>query len=237
MLMKRIAHPALMLAVALLVSNSAESGARALASDRQAVPEERALLDRAPPTSADVVHELSGEYAGCTAFHAIEPQSGASQVVVEGDGELCQNLDRHHARYGTAISDPTDAPHSSPGELYGCLSCHAIDTSSGENRFLIERECRACHRPDRHHLLYGSAVRQPTAAPYSTSFDWYDCLSCHEIEAVSGSTHFLIERDCGACHDTRRVESVFVDIKPGSDLNRIQAEPRAPRRYSGLEVL
>lgn len=154
------------------------------------------------------------------------PQSGTSQLVVEGDSEICENLDRHHTLYGSTVSDPTDAPDSSPGELYGCLSCHAVDTSSGENHFLIERECRACHSPDRHHVLYGSAIRYPTAAPYSTAVDLYVCLSCHEIEALSGTTHILVEREYEACHSARRVESVLVDIEPGSDLNRIEAESK-----------
>ena len=45
------------------------------------------------------------------------------------------------------IPNPTDAPYGTPGELFACLSCHAIDTSSGNHRFLVESDCRVCHHP------------------------------------------------------------------------------------------
>jgi hypothetical protein len=47
--------------------------------------------------------------------------------------------------YGGAIPYPTVTPYSISAEMYVCLSCHEIDTSSGRNQFLIERDCQACH--------------------------------------------------------------------------------------------
>ena len=90
-------------------------------------------------------------------------------------------LDRHHVLYGHVIPGPTDAPAGIPGELYVCLSCHAIDTGSGTSEFIVERNCRACHDPDRHHSLDGSVISYQTEAPYSQAGDLYVCLSCHDL--------------------------------------------------------
>ncbi len=113
--------------------------------------------------------------------------------------------DLHHSLYGSAAHDPTDAPGGTPGESLVCLSCHAVDTSSGSNEILVERDCLACHSvngaiTDRHHVLYGGQVPDSTDAPYGASSESYVCLSCHEVETSSGRNRFLVERDCRACH-------------------------------------
>lgn len=135
-------------------------------------------------------------------------------------------LDRHHSLYGAVIQNPTDAPYGASGDLYGCFSCHAIDSSSGINQFLIERDCQACHHPDLHHILYSSMIPYPTDAPYSASGELYVCLSCHAAHSSAGTNQFPIEGDCQACHHPRDVKSVIVDIRPGSDPNSINLESK-----------
>jgi hypothetical protein len=56
-------------------------------------------------------------------------------------------LERHHPLYDTVIPNPTDAPYWTSGELFGCFSCHAMDTSFGANEFLIEKDRRVCRQP------------------------------------------------------------------------------------------
>jgi hypothetical protein len=143
--------------------------------------------------------------------------------------------DRHHLPYGTVIPDPTDAPHGTPGELYVCLSCHAIDTGSGINQFPIERDCRACHHSDRHHILYNTAISNPTEAPHGTPDESYVCLSCHAIDTSSGVNHFPVERDCRACHHPTGVETVVVDIELGSNRKafKLKSKGRFPARILG----
>jgi hypothetical protein len=135
-------------------------------------------------------------------------------------------LNRHHLLYGRVIPGPTDAPHGVPGEPYVCLSCHATDTSTGTNQFIIERDCHACHDPDRHHILYGSVIPYPTDAPYGAPGDLYVCLSCHAVDTSGGSNQFLIERDCQVCHDKPGIKNVIFDIKPGSDRNPINPKSK-----------
>jgi hypothetical protein len=79
-----------------------------------------------------------------------------------------QNLaDRHHVFYGKLIPEPTDAPFGTLGEVYTCLSCHEVDTSSGSNEFIVERDCRVCHGPGNQSPIadpggpYVSSVRRP----------------------------------------------------------------------------
>jgi hypothetical protein len=67
-----------------------------------------------------------------------------------------------------------------------------------------EAECRVCHDagvPDRHHLLYGSLIPNPSLVPYPDSDGDtvpdtnYVCLNCHD-------QNFNIVRDCVTCHTT-----------------------------------
>ena len=145
--------------------------------------------------------------------------AGGQITVAPSDEEIAEG---HHTLYGSVIPDPTAAPYGEPGELYVCLSCHAVDTSSGTNQFLIERDCQACHHPDLHHMLYGSAVSDPTVAPYPDAGEQYVCLSCHELVSSPGGSELFVERDCWACHDMTRVEDVIVDVRPGSEPGRIK---------------
>jgi hypothetical protein len=46
--------------------------------------------------------------------------------------------DRHHNLYGETIPSTTEAPYGTPGDPYGCLSCH--DTT-----LTVERNCLSCH--------------------------------------------------------------------------------------------
>ncbi len=54
--------------------------------------------------------------------------------------------DRHHLLYGTVASHAADAPFETPDGLLVCLSCHEVDTCTGQ--ILIERNCRTCHQPN-----------------------------------------------------------------------------------------
>lgn len=130
-------------------------------------------------------------------------------------------LDRHHLLYGTVIPNPTDIPYGNPGELSVCLSCHALDTSSGSIQFLIETDCRVCHDRDRHHRLYNTTAVNPADAPDGTPDEPYLCLSCHALDTSSGFNQFLVETDCRVCHQATRLLTVAVDIKPGNKRNRV----------------
>lgn len=107
-------------------------------------------------------------------------------------------LDRHHLVYGAVVPDPTDVPFGTPGELYACLSCHQVDADAGQ--ILVERDCRACHQSDRHHIRYDTVIPYPTDAPFGASGELFGCFSCHETETSSGYTEFPVERDCQVCH-------------------------------------
>ncbi len=77
---------------------------------------------------------------------------------------------------------------------------------------LDEAGCRACHGdssivnpgsvPDRHHLIVGDTIIDPTAAPHGTPGDLYECLSCHELEWDPGTSSYVFVnfRDCLLCH-------------------------------------
>lgn len=77
---------------------------------------------------------------------------------------------------------------------------------------LVEADCRFCHEnpdsssgsdvtiPNRHHLLVGTIITEPTDVPYGTPGNTYECLSCHDVDTSTGYPEFLVERDCLACH-------------------------------------
>jgi hypothetical protein len=46
--------------------------------------------------------------------------------------------DRHHNLYGETIPSLTEAPYGTPGDPYGCLSCHGTTLT-------VERNCLSCH--------------------------------------------------------------------------------------------
>ena len=82
---------------------------------------------------------------------------------------------------------------------------------------LAESDCRVCHSenppagvpvnttylPDRHHALVDTTMPSPTAAPYGTPGEPYECLSCHLIEWNDATSSFELAqnfRDCLICH-------------------------------------
>jgi len=95
----------------------------------------------------------------------------------------------------------------------------ALDTRFNN---LTEPECRLCHNqnppdgipvdptylPDRHHLLVGSLIGWPTAAPVpdadldGVADTAFDCLNCH-ILIWDGSSYVMDPgfRDCMTCHE------------------------------------
>lgn len=88
----------------------------------------------------------------------------------------------------------------------------------GGDPVITEKDCRLCHEdlqrfpglkntnPDKHHLLLGKEILQPTIAPYVTGGYKYECLSCHNIEQtdVTGYQTSVI-RDCLQCHPIKTV--------------------------------
>jgi hypothetical protein len=225
---------AMALSFALVITRTAGAGTPAPPADHETDRGRRPLATAATSGSTDVPDENPSESHDCSSCHAIDLGSDTNQFALESDDPACPHLDMHHTLYGSVIPYPTAAPYSEPGELYACLSCHEVDTSSGTNQILVERDCQVCHDADSHHMLYGSAIAYPTDVPYSTAVEQYVCLSCHEIVTSSGGNEFLVERDCLACHHTSRVENVIVDIKPGLEPNWINTEARSDLRVAIL---
>jgi hypothetical protein len=96
--------------------------------------------------------------------------------------------DRHHLLEGNVIPDPTDAPFANPGELYECLSCHEVDTSSGEIVFIVERDCLVCHIQDPSELT----VHHRTDLAQGTLPQGPDCQACHgDIVDNRDDGHFI----------------------------------------------
>ncbi|MEN8262455.1 MAG: hypothetical protein ABFR82_03235 [Nitrospirota bacterium] len=81
---------------------------------------------------------------------------------------------------------------------------------------LTEEDCRFCHEdpnivddsniPDRHHLLLGTPVPNPTIRPFpdGDTDGNYDCFSCHNLiwDPVTMTSQFETFRDCLFCHNT-----------------------------------
>jgi hypothetical protein len=76
---------------------------------------------------------------------------------------------------------------------------------------LTEADCRVCHDsgvPDRHHMLYGQPIPDPSIVPIPDADGDgnpdtnYGCLNCHEEDTSGGVITFLVERDCTVCHNT-----------------------------------
>lgn len=54
-------------------------------------------------------------------------------------------VDLHHLLYRGLIRAPTSAPYGTSGGSHSCITCHAVDTGSGDWEFIVERECQVCH--------------------------------------------------------------------------------------------
>jgi hypothetical protein len=96
-----------------------------------------------------------------------------------------------------------------------------IDDSVFDN--LAEADCRLCHEnpgqfpvdpetiPDRHHLLIGQQVSDPTDRPFpdGDTNGNYDCFSCHNLiwDPVTMTSQFETFRDCMFCHQQIAGES------------------------------
>jgi len=91
-------------------------------------------------------------------------------------------------------------------------------TSWGSGGSITEDDCRFCHEdldrfprlintnPDKHHLFVGKEIPQTTIAPYATSSNNYECLSCHIIEQTDVTDFQIsVERDCLQCHPIKTV--------------------------------
>lgn len=137
---------AMALALTLVIAVHARPAISALSSAHESIRDRHHLLyGTVIPDPTDAPHGIPGELSVCLSCHEIETSSGSIQILIQTDCRACHGRDRHHPLYNTTIFDPTDAPYGAPDDLYGCLSCHALDTSSGVNEFLVERDCGACH--------------------------------------------------------------------------------------------
>ncbi len=99
-----------------------------------------------------------------------------------------------------------------------CADCHED---------AVQASFEGASMADLHHFLYGEIIPNSTKAPYGTAGELYVCLSCHAAETKSGTIEFIVERDCRVCHQPPpSVETIIVDIKPGSDRNPINPNAR-----------
>jgi hypothetical protein len=148
------------------------------------------------------------------------------------------NVDRHHNLYGQPIPEGSGVPFpDADGDgvddtIYGCLNCHEQDTSTGVIRFLVERDCLACHvqipgEASVHHL---TPTAQGTAIPDIGNNGIGDCTPCHgELVDDIGDGHTIPTYDpslvtpepstdpaapggCNYCHDAG------IDTSTGSDI-------------------
>ncbi|MEN8262454.1 MAG: putative metal-binding motif-containing protein [Nitrospirota bacterium] len=96
--------------------------------------------------------------------------------------------DRHHLILDNVIPDPTDAPFGNPGELYECLTCHAVDSSTGIYIFIVERNCIECHNQNPSELT----VHHRTDLAQGTLPQGPDCQACHgDIVDNRDDGHFI----------------------------------------------
>ncbi len=108
------------------------------------------------------------------------------------------------AAWAQDLSSPPDPLGSNPPVFQ---ELGLLDTTT---TFQVEADCRVCHEsgvPDRHHVLYGTALPPAPAAPIPDPVPYPDtdgtpgrdtnfsCLSCH-------GKSFTVERNCVLCHTT-----------------------------------
>jgi len=146
--MQKKTHLAMALSLTLVIVMHARPAISALPAAHESILDRHHLrYGTVIPDPTDAPHGTPGDLSACISCHEIDTRSGSIQILIETDCRACHARDRHHPLYNTTTLDPTDAPYGAPDELYGCLSCHALDTSSGVNQFVVERDCRACHQP------------------------------------------------------------------------------------------
>lgn len=83
---------------------------------------------------------------------------------------------RHHLLNNTVIPNSTDAPYGIPGEDYVCTSCHALNSSSGAIRFLVETDCLVCHIQA---SFFELTVHHRTDLAMGNLPQGPDCKACH----------------------------------------------------------
>lgn len=147
------------------------------------------------------------------------------------------NVERHHAKYGTTIPDPTVAPYGNPGELYGCLTCHGTE-------FVVERDCSVCHGDDVAHTDVQNGVGHMTGKedPYN------NCTSCHaaDLQGSAGPSCFTCHGSTWSKHDFSgspwlgpNNECDVCHLPPAFDPGNATSDPvwnHAPAPSSGYNV-
>ncbi len=91
-----------------------------------------------------------------------------------------RNTDKHHLLYGTPVpplnqSKAPDAPGSTPGEPYGCFSCHTL-VWSDRGELQPFRDCLLCHPIWR---VTGAPMRGNNVHHETESFQQRKCWTCH----------------------------------------------------------
>lgn len=93
--------------------------------------------------------------------------------------------DRHHARVGTIIQDPTQAPNGVPGDEYECLTCHIFEFNPETFSYEIVQnftDCLNCHEQ-----VTGASVHHLTAPAQALN-----CQHCHGARIDNpGDGHYI----------------------------------------------
>jgi len=141
--------------------------------------------------------------------------------------------DRHHARVGTIVQDPTQSPNGVPGQPYECFSCHIIEWDAAtENYQVVENfvDCLNCHTQVRgeasvHHLTkpaqdlncqhcHGARIDNPGDGHYIPT-NREPTLVTPRTSAGKGPNG---EGACDFCHNTG-VDAISGRIIPTNDVN------------------
>ncbi|WP_456415436.1 IPT/TIG domain-containing protein [Thiolapillus sp.] len=139
---------------------------------------------------------------------------------------------RHHARIGQVIQNPTDAPFGTPGEIYECIACHVMEFNPDLGYFEVGKNfenCLNCHQQ-----IPGQASVHHLTAPAQA----LNCQHCHgSLVDNPGDGHYIPtnrpptsvtprtsvgkgpngEGACDFCHATGT--DVTGRLIPGNDVN------------------
>ncbi len=178
----------------------------------------------ASPALAQTAVIVGGPYAGETNADVTFDGTGSAGDAYEwdfGDGTTSTDLVATHAyllqgnytatltaiTYEDIFADPLVVA-STDSAMVAVAITSASTTWTPANQYIgfydtehgsaTEEDCRGCHGDtlaNTHHLLYGSAVKDPSMAPNPDPAGIYTCLSCHDET-------FTPERDCTECHKT-----------------------------------
>ncbi len=87
------------------------------------------------------------------------------------------NPDKHHLLVDSVIEEPVIAPYGVAGEVYECVSCHALSWSDSLYSYTVEltRDCLECHPVE---TITGNP-RSDNVHHMTDTFDQFHCFACH----------------------------------------------------------